>query len=188
MSVPQSQLQGLSAGTGTVPSTGVGGDVSSILGLLGSGYGLYNSINLGNESQTAISQSNPFGAYRGVYGQQLLNLMQNPSSVTSLPGYQFLMGQGTQALDRSAAAPGGTGFGSGAEGAALETFGQGLADQFYNQQVSTLSGLAGANINPSSPASAIQTAGAAATGLGSSITGLGSNLGNMLNKPLSKQD
>src|SRR5689334_15984886 len=34
----------------------------------------------------------------------LNNLLANPSSVSSLPGYQFAMDQGLKALDRSAAA------------------------------------------------------------------------------------
>jgi hypothetical protein len=160
---------------------GTGGDISNLLGLAGSAYGLYNSIGLMQEGQTAFNQSNPFGGYRPTYGADLLSLMQDPSSVTSLPGYQFQMNQGVQAIDRSAAAPGGTGFGSGAEGAALTQFGQGLASNFYNQQVQTLAGLAGANISPSGMPGAIQAQGGAATGLGSNIVGLGNNLGRAYN-------
>jgi len=192
MSVPAPMMTGSmglnNTGTGVVANPGgasyiggTGGDISNLLGLAGSAYGLSNSINLMQEGQTAFSQSNPFGGYRPTYGADLLSLMQDPSSVTSLPGYQFQMGQGVQAIDRSAAAPGGTGFGSGAEGAALEQFGQGLASNFYNQQVQTLSGLAGANIGPGGMPGAIQAQGGAATGLGSNIVGLGNNLGRAYN-------
>jgi hypothetical protein len=57
------------------------------------------------------------------------------------PGYQFQMDQGVSALDRSAAARGG--LYSGAQGQALTQFGQGLADQTFNNRLSHLAGLAG---------------------------------------------
>lgn len=162
---------------GGYTTPGVMGDISAGVGAAGSIYSLINSIGLQRQAGTVLGQSNPFGGYRPYYGNQLLQLMQDPSSVTKLPGYDFLMGQGTAAIDRSAAAPGGVGFGSTAEKGQLEQYGQGLADQFYQQQVATLSGLAGANISPANPAAALSAAGGAATGLGSSITGIQSTLG-----------
>jgi hypothetical protein len=192
MSVPPQMMTGTmgmnNTGTGVVANAGgaaniggTGGDISTALGLGANIYGISNSINLMQEAQTAFNQSNPMGAYRPTYAADLLNLIQNPSSVTSLPGYQFQMGQGVQAIDRSAAAPGGTGFGSGAEGAALAQFGQGLASNFYNQQVGVLGNLAGAGISPTGMTGAIQAQGGAASGFGSNIAGLGNNLGNAYN-------
>lgn len=156
--------------TAAVQPGTVAGDLSSIVNLGQSLYGLYNSSQQNSEAQTIYQQSNPFGAYRPTYGAQLLNLIQNPSSVSSLPGYQFLMGQGAQAIDRSSAAAGA--LGSGQEMTELTQYGQGLADQFYNQQVSTLAHLAGADISPANPAQALQAAAGTQAGIGSDVAGL----------------
>lgn len=56
------------------------------------------------------------------------------------PGYQFQMEQGVGALDRSAAARGG--LYSGAQGKALTEYGQGLANQEFNNRLMMLSDLA----------------------------------------------
>lgn len=58
------------------------------------------------------------------------------------PGYQFALQQGTQGVQRQMAARGLGG--SGAEMAALQRTGQGLADQEFGQYQQRLSGLAGA--------------------------------------------
>lgn len=57
------------------------------------------------------------------------------------PGYQFQMNEGVNALDRSAAARGG--LYSGAQGKALTEYGQGVANQEFNNRLSTLAGMAG---------------------------------------------
>jgi len=93
------------------------------------------------------------------YARQLAQLISDPSSVKNLPGYQFQMQQGTDAVARQMAA---SGFlGSGNEATALEQYGQGLASSFYGQQTSLLASLAGLTA-PSSPS---QLSGAA-TGAG----------------------
>lgn len=71
----------------------------------------------------------------------LNNLIQNPSSVSSLPGYQFDLQQGTQAADRSAAARGMDQ--SGRTLKDLTRFGTGLADNTYGSQLSRLMALNG---------------------------------------------
>lgn len=157
------------------------GDISAGVGLGTNIYSLINSIGLTNAASTVFNQSNPFGAYRPQYAAQLSNLMNNPSSVTNLPGYQFLLGQGTAAIDRSSAAPGGVGFGSGAAGMQLEQYGQGLADQFYQQQIQTLMGLSGANIQPSSPFQGLQGMAGAGNIVGQGLGGVNSTL-NLLSK------
>lgn len=169
------------AGGGITPATGVAGDIQAGIGAGGSIYSLINSIQMGNQARTATEQANPFGGYRPMYGAQLLQLMQNPSSVSQLPGYQFLMDQGTQAIARGAAGPGGTGYGSGQMNADLMKYGQGLADQFYQQQVATLSNLAGAGITPANAAQTLAAQGGAAGSLGAGITGLQNTIG-MLQK------
>jgi hypothetical protein len=184
-------MAGPYANPGIVPPNVTGGDptatggwasdIGSLLNLAGGAYGLYQAGHLQGAAQDVFRQSDPFAGYRPGYGAQLLKLMQDPSSVSSLPGYQFLLDQGVEAIDRSAAAPGGVGFGSGAEGASLVKYGQGLADQFYQQQVSTLTGLAGANFPPANPYAALQGLGGAAQGIGASTQYLGNALPGTIN-------
>src|SRR6267142_1644461 len=150
--------------------------ITDLLNLGGSAYGLSQSIGLSGAANQVFGQSNPFGQYRSGYGADLLHLMQDPSSVAKLPGYQFLLNQGVQAIDRSAAGPGGVGLGSGGEMTELMQYGQGLADQFYQQQVQTLAGLAGSGISPSTPFQGLQGMGGAATSTGQSIMGLGKDI------------
>ena len=151
------------------------GDVGNLLQMFGSLYGLYGSTQLNNSAQQVLAQSNPFGSSRPTYVNQLNALMANPSSVTSTPGYQFQLGQGVQAIDRSALAPGGTGAG-GAELAALDTFGQGLASSFYQTDLNNLMQLSGANFPPANPAQALAGVGGAQGSLGSSISGVANSL------------
>lgn len=92
-------------------------------------------------------------------GQQATNQLSsrltqgfNPGDLTNDPGYQFRLREGQSALERSLAARG-----LGQSGAALKAaqeYGQGLADQTYNdaysrwlQQNSQLSGLSGTGLN-----------------------------------------
>lgn len=63
------------------------------------------------------------------------------SAFRASPGYDFRMDQGTQAIDRSAAARGA--LGSGATLKALTQYGQGLADQEWDQWQNRLGGLSG---------------------------------------------
>jgi hypothetical protein len=58
----------------------------------------------------------------------LNKLMANPSMVTQLPGYEFQMDQGMGAIENSAAAKGLT----GNTLKDLNTFGQGMASNYYN--------------------------------------------------------
>ena len=69
-------------------------------------------------------------------GNKLNELLQNPSSITSTPGYQFAYNQGLEAVNRTAAAKGM--LGSGNRLYDLTKFGQGLASQTYNNTVSQL--------------------------------------------------
>ena len=96
--------------------------------------------------------ADPFWRSRGQYQDQLQNLMNNPGSVQNLPGYQFQMQQGTQAVERGMAATGQRQ--SGAEQVALQEVGQGVASSFYDKQLHTLMGLSGANANPGQGANA----------------------------------
>lgn len=77
-------------------------------------------------------------------------------SVTNQPGYQFELGQGTQALERAYAARGMSS--SGNEQIALNEFGQRLSGQYYTDMINRLMGLSGANQNPAAGQSAYQQA------------------------------
>ncbi len=70
------------------------------------------------------------------FNDALNRLISDPSSVRSLPGYQFAQGEGIQALDRSAAARGM--LNSGRQSKDLLRFGTGLADQTYGNQLARL--------------------------------------------------
>jgi len=83
-----------------------------------------------------------FGA-QGQYRDQLSQLMADPSSVTKLPSYQFFKDQGAESVARNFAANPG-----GAQGVALEQYGQNYASSAYEQQAQLLAGLSGLTQNP----------------------------------------
>lgn len=68
----------------------------------------------------------------------LNRLIADPSSVRSLPGYQFDLGEGINALDRSAAARGT--LNSGRTAKDVMRFATGLADKTYGDQFARLTG------------------------------------------------
>lgn len=138
---------------------------------LGSGlYGLYEADKMKDLAKDAYHDSDPFGPYRGQYAQQLMALMQDPSSITKDPGYQFQFDQGSEAVRRKMAAGGFAG--SGNMGTALVEYGQNFAQNAFRDRITQLAGLAGANIAPnfsgalSGYASGIDTASEALASLG----------------------
>lgn len=96
---------------------------SAIAGVQGAGSNYATSMRDLAQGYTPYTQAGAAGA------TGLQNLIQNPFSFQSTPGYQFARDQGIQALDRSAAARGM--LGSGRQSKDLERFGTGLADQTY---------------------------------------------------------
>lgn len=103
----------------------------------------------GQQFEEQLKASDPFGSHRERYAQELDALQSDPSSVRNLPGYQFQVDQGTDAITRRAAATGM--LGSGNLGAELTRYGQGFADDYFNRRVSQLSILAGAGAVPGAP-------------------------------------
>lgn len=81
------------------------------------------------------------------------------------PGYQFALGQGINALDRSAAARGG--LYSGAQGKALQEYGQGLANQEYGNYLNRLASMAG--IGQSATGSTAQLGASTASNVGNAL-------------------
>jgi hypothetical protein len=69
-------------------------------------------------------------------------LLKDPNSITGQPGYQFSLDQGNRALNAGAAARGMTY--SGAQGKALQRYGQDYASTKLNDSFNRLSSLAGA--------------------------------------------
>ncbi len=79
------------------------------------------------------------------YQDQIADLSNNPDKVSNLPGYQFGLKSGNQALQRQLAAQGRTG--SGGELAALKQFNQAYAGDYLNREQQRLASLAGMNWN-----------------------------------------
>lgn len=116
-----------------------GGVASAATGALLSGGGGGNS-----GAQQASAQADPFASQRPQYQTMLANLINNPSSVTSTPGYNFQMNQALLGVEGSAAAKGM--LNSGNVLSALTTqAGNEASTQYYNQ-AELLAQLAGANI------------------------------------------
>jgi hypothetical protein len=162
-------LQTLGGGVGSMPW----GSPGNLL-TMGSGlYGILSAQQLKKQAAQLAAQADPFAAYRPGYAAQLSALEANPSSITSTPGYTA----GLQAVERSMGAQGYQG--SGNMMAALANYG----GNAYQQQVSQLSGLAGANLNPASAgqlaltgsmgASSLTGQGLASLGYGAYLAGRG---------------
>ena len=113
----------------------------AVIGAAGVGVGAFNAFNSSQAQGSAQAKENTiFGEQQG-YAQMLQQLIQNPSSVTSLPGYQFNFGQGANAVSSQAAAGGFAG--SGNLATQLTQYGQNFAMSTYNQQAQLLSSLSG---------------------------------------------
>lgn len=103
-----------------------------------------------SEINTAgAAAADPFASQRGQYQNALSNLMNGNFSVND-PSYQFRLGQGQQALERSQAAKGMLGSGNILQ--ALQDYGQGMASTEYQNQYNRLLPLTGATTG--SPAAA----------------------------------
>ena len=90
------------------------------------------------------SQTDPYGAIGGrtQAGNQLMNLVNNPSSALSSAGYQQQLQQGV-AAQQAAGAAGGT-LQSGAQANALQSMGQNTFSSYYQQMLGNLGSLSGA--------------------------------------------
>jgi hypothetical protein len=103
--------------------------------------GMFNQIQQ-NEQPYMSAGNAAVGQLSSIYGlggkgpnaQSIMNTLQQ------LPGYQFQMNQGVQALDRSAASKGL--LNSGATGKALTAYGQGLGSSYLQNYVGGLSNIA----------------------------------------------
>jgi hypothetical protein len=92
-------------------------------------------------SQAGAAAADPFASQRGQYQNQLQQMMTGQFTPQD-PSYAFRLGEGQQALERSAAAKGM--LGSGNILAELQKYGQGMASQEYQNQYNRLLPLTGA--------------------------------------------
>ena len=131
----------------------------------------------GGGASSAASAADPFASQRGQYQSMLSNLINNPSSITSNPGYQFGLDQSNKAIEGSAAANGMVNSGNVLQ--ALSTNSQQYASQQLNNQELLLAQLAGANIGSPGTAGQIlqgqnlqnqQSAGALGSQIGTALT------------------
>ncbi len=131
--------------------------------------------NTANAGYQNLSQK--FQPYEGV-GQAavdpLTRLLQNPNTVSELPGYQFDFNQGLNAVDRGAAARGRLQSGSTIK--AEQRFGQGLADNTLQSQYGRL--LGGAQFGLGATGNDVNTQGAGLQAqYGGGIAGAGQQYG-----------
>jgi hypothetical protein len=115
----------------------------------------------------------PWQATGQMANDAVQRLISDPSSVQSLPGYQFDLSQGTRALDQSALSNGN--LFSGKTGKALQGYGINLADKTYGNQLSRLLGVSNQGLGATQ--AAIGTEGQGLTGqLGARTTAYGGDM------------
>lgn len=128
-------------------------------------------------SQQAAGAADPFASQRGQYQTMLSSLINDPSSITSTPGYQFGLQQSQNAVEGSAAANGMVN--SGNVLSALSTNAQGYAATQLNNQELLLAQLSGANVGSPGTAGQIlqgqnqlnqQAAGTVGNAIGGAVT------------------
>jgi len=128
--------------------------------------------------------ADPFAADRPIYRQKLLDLINNPSSITSDPGYNFGLNTGINSVQGSAAAKGMLNSGNALSD--VYQFGQNYATNYLQNQELFLAQLAGANVGSPGTAGQInqqnyvagqQAASAVGNQVGSAV---GQGIGNWL--------
>src|ERR1700679_2974331 len=123
-------------------------------GLAAGAVGVVGSQVLGGGGASgAASAADPFASQRGQYQSMLSNLINNPSSITSNPGYEFGLQQSQNAVEGSAAANGMVNSGNVLQ--ALSTNAQGYASQQLTNQELLLAQLSGANVGSPGEAGSI---------------------------------
>jgi len=153
---------------------------AEVVGGLGKLAGGVMSLQAGQKAGQYAKQADPMAQYRSGYAAQLQNLINNPSTITTTPGYQFNLAQGLQAQQAQQAAQGRLVSGGGLLQA--QQFGQQYAQSNLQQQQALLAQLSGATQAPASGAAA--QAGLTAGQLGGTlggIQGIASGLGNVIN-------
>lgn len=152
----------------------ISGGAALVGGLVTAGVGAYEASQQHGLQEDALGMAAHTQQEQDYYNSLLQTLIANPSSVSTLPGFQFQFDTGSKAV---AARMGAGGFaGSGNEAAALTEFGQGLAGSFYGQQASLLASLSGVTA-PSSPAQNVNAATGASSLTSNTLSSLLNSLG-----------
>ena len=144
-----------------VAKGGVGTTLGDLAGYAKTGAQLIGGIGqLGQAASllgggaTKPGVADPYAQYRSQAASQLQNLLANPNTITSTPGYQFNLQQGLQAQQAQQAAQGRLVSGGGLLQA--QQFGQQYATSNLQQQQNLLATLSGANQAPAGAAQAQQ--------------------------------
>ena len=151
----------LDASGKVIAQGGVGTTLGDLAGYAKTGAQLIGGIGqLGQAAKllggggTKPGVADPYAAYRSQAASQLQNLLANPNTITSTPGYQFNLQQGLQAQQAQQAAQGRLVSGGGLLQA--QQFGQQYATSSLQQQQNLLATLSGANQAPAGAAQAQQ--------------------------------
>ena len=135
-----SSLWGPLVGGGSMPWDTITSAGSILTGLMG----MNERKKLQQAGMKAAEMQDPFGSQRPQYQQMLAKLMADPSSITSVPGFDA----GRLAVERSMAAQGYSPARSKVSGNFLDAMSN-YGGNFYNQELARLMQLAGAGIGPS---------------------------------------
>lgn len=138
-----------SMGNSLLSPSGLANLASTGLGLYGQNKALgamQNATNQSNDLQremfnTIRADNQPLVDMRNGVLPQIQALLKNPGSITSDPGYQFQFNEGTKALNNGAAARGMTY--SGAQGKALQRYGNDYGSTKLDQSLNRLTNVAG---------------------------------------------
>jgi len=177
----------LDAAGNVVAKGGVGTTLGDLAGYAKTGAQLIGGIGqLGQAASllggggTKPGVADPYAAYRSQAASQLQNLLANPNTITSTPGYQFNLQQGLQAQQAQQAAQGRLVSGGGLLQA--QQFGQQYATSSLQQQQNLLATLSGANQAPAGAAQAQQGINFGQAGLGAlGLQQLAGGAANVLN-------
>ena len=178
----------LDASGNVVAQGGTGGTLGQLAGYAKTGAQLIGGIGqlgqagalLGGGGQTKPGVADPYAQYRSQAASQLQNLLANPNTITSTPGYQFNLQQGLQAQQAQQAAQGRLVSGGGLLQA--QQFGQQYATSSLQQQQNLLATLSGANQAPAGAAQAQQGINFGQAGLGAlGLQQLSGGAANVLN-------
>ena len=178
----------LDAAGNIVAKGGVGTTLGDLAGYAKTGAQLIGGIGqlgqaaslLGGGGRTKPGVADPYAQYRSQAASQLQNLLANPNTITTTPGYQFNLQQGLQAQQAQQAAQGRLVSGGGLLQA--QQFGQQYATSSLQQQQNLLATLSGANQAPAGAAQTQQGINFGQAGLGAlGLQQLSGGAANVLN-------
>ena len=141
-------LGGLLGTGGTAGGTGGGTSSGGLLQTLLSGY-VANRGSKRSQSEfedllkLGAQTADPFKNYRGMFADRLVDMYTNPQTFIGDPGYQFRFNEGMRAMNRANAAGGF--LHSGRALAEASRYGQDMASQELDKEISRLGVLSGAS-------------------------------------------